>query len=135
MDIGIGHVNLSSQFTVFNDTKGAIGTVYTSVIFNDYLYIGTNQGLFYKRRDTDSEFNFVEGTNGQVWNLKVIDNQLFCGHHRGTLLIKNQKLHYAIEQSPGSWDFKPLNKNPNIILQGNYNGLSLLEKKARAMAF
>ena len=129
LDIGIGHVNLSSQFTVFNDTKGAIGTVYTSVIFNDYLYIGTNQGLFYKRRDTDSEFNFVEGTNGQVWNLKVIDNQLFCGHHRGTLLIKNQKLHYAIEQSPGSWDFKPLNKNPNIILQGNYNGLSLLEKK------
>ena len=129
LDIGIGHVNLSSQFTVFNDTKGAIGTVYTSVVFEDYLYIGTNQGLFYKRRDSDSEFNFVQGTNGQVWNLKVIENQLFCGHHRGTLLIKNQKLHYAIEQSPGSWDFKPLKENPNIILQGNYNGLSLLERK------
>ena len=53
LDIGISHINLSSQFIVCNDTKGAIGTVYTSVLFEDYLYLGTNQGLFYKRRDTE----------------------------------------------------------------------------------
>ena len=129
LDIGISHINLSSQFVVYNDTKGAIGTVYTSVLFEDHLYLGTNQGLFYKRRDTNSDFNFIEGTNGQVWNLKVIDDQIFCGHDRGTLLIKNKKLQYSISQSLGSWDFKPLKENPNIILQGNYNGLSLLEKK------
>ena len=128
LDIGISHVNLSSQFIVYNDTKGAIGTVYSSVVFENYLYLGTNQGLFYKRRDTDSDFSFVEGTNGQVWNLKVIDNQIFCGHDRGTLLIKNKKLQYTISQSLGTWDFKSLKDNPNIILQGNYNGLSLLEK-------
>ena len=128
LDIGISLVNLSSQFIVYNDTKGAIGTVYTSVLFEDYLYLGTNQGLFYKRRDMNSDFTFIEGTNGQVWNLKVIDNQIFCGHDRGTLLIKNQKLQYSIGQALGTWDFKPLKENPNIILQGNYNGLSLIEK-------
>ena len=128
LDIGISHINLSSQFVVYNDTKGAIGTVYTSVLFDDYLYLGTNQGLFYKQRDVNSDFTFIEGTNGQVWNLKVIDNQIFCGHDRGTLLIKNKKLQYTIGQSLGTWDFKRLNDNPNIILQGNYNGLSLLEK-------
>ena len=128
LDIGISHINLSSQFVVYNDTKGAIGTVYTSVLFDDYLYLGTNQGLFYKQRDMNSDFTFIEGTNGQVWNLKVIDNQIFCGHDRGTLLIKNKKLQYTIGQSLGTWDFKRLNDNPNIILQGNYNGLSLLEK-------
>jgi len=128
LDIGISHVNLSSQFIVCNDTKGAIGTVYTSVIFEDYLYLGTNQGLFYKKRNMNSDFTFVEGTNGQVWNLKVIDNQIFCGHDRGTLIIKNKKLQYSISQSLGTWDFKPLKENPNIILQGHYNGLSLLEK-------
>ena len=128
LDIGISHINLSSQFVVYNDTKGAIGTVYTSVLFDDYLYLGTNQGLFYKQRDVNSDFTFIEGTNGQVWNLKVIDNQIFCGHDRGTLLIKNKKLQYSISQSLGTWDFKRLSDNPNIILQGNYNGLSLLEK-------
>ena len=128
LDIGISHINLSSQFIVCNDTKGAIGTVYTSVLFEDYLYLGTNQGLFYKRRGMNSDFTFIEGTNGQVWNLKVIDNQIFCGHDRGTLLIKNKKLQYSISQSLGTWDFKPLKEYPNIILQGNYNGLSFLEK-------
>ena len=75
LDIGISHINLSSQFIICNDTKGAIGTVYTSVLFEDYLYLGTNQGLFYKRRDKNSGFTFIEGTNGQVWNLKVIDHR------------------------------------------------------------
>ena len=128
LDIGVSHVNLSSQFVVYNDQKGTIGTVYTSVVYENYLYLGTNQGLFYKRRDTDADFSFVEGTNGQVWNLKVIDDQIFCGHDRGTMLIKNQKVEYTISQSLGTWDFKPLQETPNIILQGNYNGLSLLEK-------
>ena len=128
LDIGVSHVNLSSQFVVYNDRKGAIGTVYTSVVHDNYLYLGTNQGLFYKRRDTDADFSFIEGTNGQVWNLKVIDNQIFCGHDRGTLLIKNQKVEYTIGQSFGTWDFKALKEFPNIILQGNYNGLSFLEK-------
>ena len=128
LDIGVSHINLSSQFIVCNDTKGAIGTVYTSVLFENYLYLGTNQGLFYKRRGVNSDFTFVPGTNGQVWNLKVIDNQIFCGHDRGTLIIQNQALQYSITQSLGTWDFKPLEDNPNIILQGNYNGLSLLEK-------
>ena len=128
LDIGVSHVNLSSQFVVYNDQKGTIGTVYTSVVYENYLYLGTNQGLFYKRRDTDADFSFIEGTNGQVWNLKVIDNQIFCGHDRGTMLIKNQKVQYTIGQSLGTWDFKSLKETPNIILQGNYNGLSLLEK-------
>ena len=128
LDIGISHVNLSSQFVVYNDTKGAIGSVYTSVMFEDYLYLGTNQGLFYKRRGVNSDFTFIEGTKGQVWNLKVIDNQIFCGHDQGTFVIKNQTLQYNIRQSLGTWDFKPLKNNPNIILQGNYNGLSFLEK-------
>jgi ligand-binding sensor domain-containing protein len=44
MDIGISHVNLSSRFRVYNDAKGKIGTVYTSVVHNNDLYLGTNQG-------------------------------------------------------------------------------------------
>jgi len=135
LDIGISHINLSSQFVVYKDTKGAIGTVYTSVVYDDYLYLGTNQGLFYKRRNTDTDFTFVKGTNGQVWNLKIIDNLLFCGHDRGTLIIKNKKVKQIIDQSPGTWDFKHLSNNKTIILQGNYNGLSLLEKTQAGWRF
>ena len=80
-------MNLSSRFRVYNDAKGKIGTVYTSVVHNNDLYLGTNQGLFKKSNDSSGDFDFVEGTSGQVWALKVIDDQLFCGHDLGTLVV------------------------------------------------
>ncbi len=135
LDIGISFINLSTQFTVYNDTKGVIGTVYSSIIYEDYLFLGTNQGLFYKRRESDTNFTFIEGTNGQVWSLKVIDDLLFCGHDSGTFIIKDQKIHQTIFDLHGTWDFKQLANNPTIILQGNYSGLSFLEKSSGKWVF
>ena len=130
LDIGISFINLSTQFTVYNDTKGTIGTVYSSLVYDDYLFLGTNQGLFYKLRKSDENFMFVEGTNGQVWSLKEIDGLLFCGHDSGTFIIKNNEIQQTISDLPGTWDFKILENNPSVILQGNYSGLSILEKKS-----
>ena len=130
LDIGISFINLSTQFTVYNDTKGTIGTVYSSLVYDDYLFLGTNQGLFYKLRESDANFMFVEGTNGQVWSLKEIDGLLFCGHDSGTFIIKNNEIQQTISDLPGTWDFKILENNPSVILQGNYSGLSILEKKS-----
>jgi DNA-binding CsgD family transcriptional regulator len=129
LDIGINLINQSSQFRVYNDTKGNIGTIYASVVFQGHLYLGTNQGLFYKKRNSGDDFKLVTNTNGQVWSLKVIDNQLFCGHDRGTFVINNKSVVSIFAQNSGSWDFKVLKDNPSIILQGNYFGLSLLEKQ------
>ena len=130
LDIGISFINLSTQFTVYNDTKGTIGTVYSSLVYDDYLFLGTNQGLFYKLRESDENFMFVEGTNGQVWSLKEIDGLLFCGHDSGTFVIKDNEIQQTISDLPGTWDFKILENNPSVILQGNYSGLSILEKKS-----
>ena len=66
-------------------------------------------------------------TSGQVWNLKVIDGLLFCGHNRGTMIIDENKIKTEIFNANGSWDFKKI-ENTNYILQGNYKGLNILEK-------
>jgi len=129
MDIGISHVNLSSRFRVYNDAKGKIGTVYTSVVHNNDLYLGTNQGLFKKSKDSSGDFDFVEGTSGQVWVLKVIDDQLFCGHDLGTLVVADGRIKTKIFDANGTWDFKKI-KGTNLILQGNYSGLHVLENKS-----
>ena len=129
MDIGISHINLSSRFRIYNDAKGQIGTVYTSVVYNEDLYLGTNQGLFVKSRNNSGDFNFIEGTSGQVWTLEVIDGQLFCGHDLGTMIIKKGKVKTKITEANGTWDFKKI-KGSNFILQGNYSGLHVLENKS-----
>ena len=134
MDIGISHINLSSRFRMYNDAKGQIGTVYTSIVHKGDLYLGTNQGLFVKSRNNSGDFNFIEGTSGQVWTLKAIDGQLFCGHDLGTMIIEKGKVITKITEANGTWDFKKI-KGSNFVLQGNYSGLHVLENKSGVWSY
>lgn len=127
LDNGINCVNLQSPVRSFSDDTGILGTVYTSALHNDKLYIGTNQGLFYKNYSNGNQFKFISGTKGQVWSLFVHDGTLFCGHDSGTFIIENEIAKQIFSQS-GTWKFEPSSINRNIILQGNYYGLSVLEK-------
>ncbi len=134
LDNGINCINFKSPYKIFNDKKGMLGTVYASKIFNDYLYIGSNQGLFYKDINSASEFKFVNGTQGQVWCLVEYDNTLFCGNNFGTFIIKNGTA-TKVANIQGTWDLKPVLGKPNFLLQGNYNGLNILEKVNGAWSF
>ena len=130
LDNGINQVNYQSSIRTFNDATGKLGTVYASKKHDGYLYLGTNQGLFYKRMNNgDSSFKSVQGTNGQVWSLSVYDGQLFCGHNNGTFLIDGGDSS-QISKIEGTWCFKKVPGKKNLILQGNYNGLSLIRKKS-----
>jgi len=127
LDNGISIINLNSPFNEYIDKIGRLGAVYASIIFDNILYLGTNQGLFYKRLSWEGDFEFVEKTNGQVWCLRSIDNTLFCGHNAGTFVVEDN-LAKQISEFPGTWDLKAFSDNPNLILQGNYSGLSVIEK-------
>ena len=127
LDNGISVVNFNSPFSVYNDLKGNIGSVYASAIFNNKLYLGTNQGLFYRNIDSNEDFEFISETSGQVWCIKIIDNTLFCGHNSGTFIVSDDRVE-LVSNILGTWDIKPI-ANTGLLLQGNYNGLSILEKK------
>jgi len=127
LDNGINCINIKSPARVFYDDKGKIGTVYASTIFNDILYLGTNQGLFYKKAEEQESFKFIEGTAGQVWSLFSYNNELFCGHHSGTYIIKDD-IAVLILNEQGTWNFKPIPNKENELLIGNYGGLFVLSK-------
>ena len=127
LDNGINCINIKSPIRVFNDDEGKIGTVYASIVFNDILYLGTNQGLFYKKAFSQEAFKFINGTSGQVWTLFQFNNELFCGHHSGTFVINNDNA-VLVTNTPGTWSFKPIPNKENMLLEGNYNGLNVLVK-------
>ena len=127
LDNGINCINITSPIRSFYDDTGILGTVYASIIHGDKLYVGTNQGLFYKNKDGYDTFKFVSGTKGQVWSLYSYDNKLFCGHDSGTFLVENQ-IATSLFNGSGTWKFEPVPSNKNILLQGNYSGISVLEK-------
>jgi len=128
LDNGINCINIKSPFRVYNDNIGTIGTVYASAVYKNMLYLGTNQGLFYKPLLSNDKFQFVNGTQGQVWCLVEINDTLFCGHNTGTFIVKEDVAEKFVDIQ-GTWNIKLLDANKNLLIQGNYNGLNVLENQ------
>ena len=128
LDNGINCINLKSPVKSLLDNTGVLGTVYASIMYNDQLYVGTNQGLFYKIYQSNENFKFVNGTKGQVWSLFQFQGTLFCGHDSGTFVVKAATAQNIFKQS-GTWKFSAVPRNNKLLLQGNYYGLSVLENK------
>ena len=128
LENGINCVNIKSLFSIYRDNEGKIGTVRTSIVFNNNLYLGTNQGLFYKQIDAKEDFKLIEGIQEAVWSLKEINNTLFCGHDTGTSIIKYNRAEKIKGIQQGTWDIKPIDNSKDLLLQGNYNGLYVIQK-------
>ena len=127
LDNGISVVNYNSPFKIYEDYEGVLGTVYAFKKHDNYTYVGTNQGLYYKKTSSNNDFVLVEGMTGQVWSLELINNELFCGHDKGTFVVAKGKAS-KIPGTQGSWTFKQ-NKTDDIVFEGNYFGLNVLQKR------
>ena len=126
LDNGINCVNNASVFKKGNEKSDYLGTIYTSIVYNENLYLGTNQGLFFRSVKSKDSFQLIKNTQGQVWSLTRINGALFCGHDSGTFLIEKNQAKQIFDKQ-GTWSVKKINET--TILQGCYDGLYVLEKK------
>lgn len=136
LDNGITFINENSPFTYFRFSYN-ISTVYATAIHKGNLYVATNQGVFYHSWNNsikEDTFKLVEGTTGQAWNIQVIDDQLFCAHNIGALLISEGKT-IKILDNIGYWQFKKIPNHPNYLIGSNYNGFSIFEKTSTGWLF
>jgi DNA-binding CsgD family transcriptional regulator len=136
LDNGIDRIEVNSPLYFYFDQTGKFGTVYASLVHDNKIYLGTNQGLFYSTWPGNNDrffhafdFSLVPGSQGQVWNLSVQDGQLLCGHNEGTYLITGDKMN-KISDVKGGWVIKKLHSNPDLLIQGTYNGLVIYKKDA-----
>ncbi len=131
LDNGIDFLKTSLPVSFINYNSN-IETVYACIAHRNRLYVGTNQGLYTKRLEelgavSDIKFDLVEGTEGQVWNLAVMDDQLLCGHHNGAYLIEGTRA-IRITQRRGIWNFHTIPGNEDFLLSGTYDGLITFRK-------
>jgi len=138
---GISVIFPNLPYTVFSGNSNLTEAVYTSILFNDKLYIGSTNGLFYK---DFSEQNSVEGEkfelldnekgNVYVWKVDTAHNSLLCASSRGLFEIKENK---AIPTGPSASvkNFIRLKNNPNFLLTITGHGLMLFEYKNNSWEF
>ncbi len=133
LDKGVAIVNVKNTLLFFKDVNGTLGTVYTAAEFDNHLYVGTNRGVFFKKKSTkntfsSNKFQFISGTQGQVWELKVFGDELLGGHNEGTFSIsKNHKIN-KISSNSGGWTTQYLTENKDLLIQGTYSGMVVFKK-------
>ena len=131
LDNGISYVELNSCISNFNPETD-LGTGYVSEYYNGYLYLGTNQGLFYTKWDTlnpdnniHPDIREVDNSTGQVWTLYSDGNHLYCGHHKGLFRVDGSKAE-LLNPVEGCWQINALISNPGYSLESTYRGYYLL---------
>lgn len=136
LDNGIAYINENSFLTYFGFSYN-LGTVYSSVVHKNNLYVATNQGVFYHPWNTDfkeGSFKLIEGTTTQAWNVQIINGELICASNKGALLIENGKIIKNLD-SKGYYGFKSIPNHPNFFIGVNYNGFSVFEKTSSGIKF
>jgi hypothetical protein len=136
LDIGIDFLKSSLPTSVINDNFN-IASTYATATHKGRLYIGTNQGLYTKELDKlrshiNIKYDLVEGMEGQVWNLTVIDGQLLCGHHKGAYSIDGLQSR-KLTDTRGVWNFKKVPGNENLLISGTYDGFITFAKDGNGL--
>lgn len=133
LDSGIDYVCLNSSLTNLYSYPYSYGTGYAAMLAGEYLYLGTNRGLYYTRypvqlSDNLPDIRSIPQSSGQVWNLSRIGNDLFCLHDRGVFLIEGTTMRKVADVS-GAWLCQPVMGTTDKMYVGVYDGLYLMEKK------
>lgn len=135
LDNGIARISYQTGLT-FLQGYYDIGSGYAAVEKGDNYYLGTNQGLYVvdrqrfvapdKNRD---DLKRMENSNGQVWTLQMIDDDVFCGHNSGAFrIVGSDRLEWLTPADiHGVWLFRKV--DDNRMIAGTYNGLILFEKE------
>lgn len=124
LDNGIDRVKLNNPITYYTDYSGVLGTVYDLAMHNDLMYLGSNTGIHYFENDT---LKFVDGSQGHVWDLEVIDGHLICGHNTGTFWLNKGKLE-KVSTIAGGYRIIKVPEQRKVYLQGTYTGIAKYQK-------
>lgn len=129
MDTGIDLIETNQPLRFFQDNRGGIGAVYTAIIFQQNLYVGTNQGVFWKPWPSryGEYFNLLEGSQGQVWELQLSGDRLIGAHNNGAFIIRDNQLQFLSDLTGSYLSLAPPGRD-DILLQGTYTGIIVLRK-------
>lgn len=89
LDDGIAYIQSNSLVYYYEPVHRKIGMVYDILVKDKEAYIASNQGLYYLNGDMPE---LVPGLEEQTWFVDEYEDQVFCGHNKGTFLFQKIKL-------------------------------------------
>lgn len=125
LDKGIAYIDLKSPIRPLFATLSPIGTGYCSMVYNNRIYLGTNQALY--EVGEDGNCKLVNRSEGQIWSLNIVGETLFSSGDNGVIVISPSET-YKIN-IPGAWETHVLSADKGKLIVGTYSGFYIIEKK------
>lgn len=120
LDNGIAHAEINSPVSVFSDTSGLLGSVYSLAdTGNGYLMV-TNHGIF---SQSGTSLSVIPNSQGQVWDVYKTGNRFIIGHNDGTFVYDGTSLK-KVNTVNGGWKFLKSNYD-GAYFQANYSGIAV----------
>ncbi len=129
LDNGISMIRTNSPFARIYPKDELEGAGYDVVIFEDKIYLGNSSGLLYadwKGQTSTKDLRLVQNTNGQVWGLDQVNDQLILSHKEGAFLVDGATATQFYDKT-GVWLFQQDQLDSELIFSGNYEGISFFE--------
>jgi len=127
---GISRVMMPASISVFDESSGLKGAVFSIQMHQGRLYAATSQGLYYlpvsEKTRKQSVFRRVPGIESEVWYLLSIEEELLVAARVGVCRIENNQVSLLNTK----WD-KPFvlfrsKQNTDRVYVGLLNGLAEL---------
>lgn len=138
---GISMIQISSPLSRILDTANAETKIYCSQIYQNKLYIGTDNGLFwldweaYKSgKQENVHFQHISGMSENVWNIGVFGHSILAFEKNGIFEIKGNSAQ-LLAKTDGAWQGIIIPNHPDLLLVGGYNGLYLLKNSNGSWVF
>jgi DNA-binding CsgD family transcriptional regulator len=132
LDKGFDYIAFNTPLATYFESAESFGTVYTACLYKNTLYVGTNQGIYYFSMDADGllyDKQFLDGSQGQVWFISIIDGELYCGLNDGTYLIQDNKLS-PVSNVSGGYNLKQATAHgESFMIQSTYSDLVVYRKQ------
>ncbi len=131
---GISQIQISSPLSRVLDTSNSETKIYCSQIYQNKLYIATDNGLFwmdwqsYKNgKHENANFQHVSGMFENVWNISVFGNSLLAFEKNGIFEVSGNSAK-LLAKVDGAWKGILVPNHPDLLLVGGYNGMYILKK-------
>ncbi len=135
LDDGIDFIAYSNAIKHIYPEKLNEGLGYTSIIYNNTLYVGTSNGLYSlpisEKEDLSflsGDFKSIAGTKGSTWGLSEVNGALLLGHHDGAYQVEGDRI-VPLDTHNSFWNFLPYSNvlPSSYVLGGNSIGISLFQ--------
>ncbi|MEP7145195.1 MAG: triple tyrosine motif-containing protein [Ferruginibacter sp.] len=136
LDNGIDFIAINNEIKHIYPENLNEGEGYTSLVFQNMLYVGTSNGVYQLPLTREKDISFVKGTfeaipntAGSSFGLTEVNDKLLLGHHDGFFKILNGNAVPISANSETYWTFLPLDNHypSSLIVAGTAKGLSFLK--------